>query len=103
MNLLSEFDYHKLKSEFNDEKKPYKYVIIDNFFKEDIANKLFDIYPSDDSKKWYKFRNKIGDIKNVLEQGMYGISDIKHIPQFWNDIIFQLNSSEFCKVLEINC
>ena len=34
MNLLNEFDYHKLKSEFNDEKKPYKYVIIDNFFKE---------------------------------------------------------------------
>jgi len=100
MDLLNKFNYLKLKSEFNDDNKPYRYVVIDDFFKKEIANELFNNYPANDSKEWYKFRDKIGNLKNVLEQGMYGISDSKHIPKFWNKTISNLNSFEFCKVLE---
>ena len=99
MNILNKHNFSKLNKEFNDSKKSYRYVVIDNFFTEDVANRLFDSYPTDDSK-WYKFRDEIGGIKNVLEQGMYGISKVEDIPDFWNDIIFNLNSSEFCDILQ---
>ena len=78
MNILNNQDYLKLKNKFNDSKKPYRYVIIDNFFDEVVANKLLNTYPAD-GVNWYKFRDKIGNMKNVLEQGMYGISDVKNI------------------------
>tara|TARA_Y100000004_G_scaffold52852_1_gene58719 strand:- start:2520 stop:3311 length:792 start_codon:yes stop_codon:yes gene_type:complete len=99
MSILSQQNFSKLNKEFNDSKKPYRYVVIDNFFNKEIADKLLKTYPVD-SAKWYKFRDKIGDVKNVLEQGMYGISDAENIPDFWNDIILKLNNSTFCKVLE---
>ena len=100
MDILNSQDYKKLNKEFNDTTKPYRYVVIDNFFKEDLANKLLSEYPSKDDSGWYQFRDKIDGIKNVLEQGMYGISDIKNIPDFWNKIILKLNSSTFCEELK---
>jgi len=99
MLILNKQNYDKLNESFNDSNKPYRYVIIDNFFNKEIADKLLETYPKEGSN-WYKFRDKIGDIKNVLEQGMYGISESKHIPNFWSDIILKMNGLDFCKVLE---
>ena len=100
MEVLNKQNYSKLKTEFNDSKKPYRYVVIDNFFKDDVAEKLFTNYPNENSSKWYRFRDDIGGIKNVLEQGMYGISDEKDIPSVWQNVISKMNNFEFCKMLE---
>ena len=93
-------DYDKLNKEFNDTSKPYRYVVIDNFFNDDIANQLCDDYPSQDDTRWYRFRDKIEGIKNVLEQGMYGISKKEDMSDLWVQVLSQLNSLEYCKTLE---
>ena len=100
MDILNEQDYNKLNKEFNSEGKPYRYVVIDNFLNGDIAHQLSGDYPNIEDSRWYKFRDKIGDIKNVLEQGMYGISNVEDMSKLWLNILLDLNSKEFCTVLE---
>lgn len=99
MDILNKLDYSLLNKKFNDTDKPYRYVVIDNFFREDIANQLSESYPSLSDKRWYKFRDKIGDIKNVLEQGMYGISNSEDMPLNWLKILLVLNDGLFCDIL----
>ena len=99
MNILNNQNYSILNKKFNEDGKPYRYVVIDNFFTDDIAQQLSEAYPVLSDKRWYKFRDKIGDIKNVLEQGMYGISKPEDMPGGWLDVLLKLNSELFCGVL----
>jgi len=100
MLILNKQNYDKLNEDFNDNNKPYRYVVIDNFFNDTVAHELSDDYPNIEDSRWYKFRDKIGDIKNVLEQGMYGISKVEDMSEMWLNTFLDLNSKEFCKLLE---
>jgi len=98
--MINVQDYNKLYKDFNDINKPYRYVVIDNFFTDEVANQLCDDYPSEDDRRWYRFRDKIEGIKNVLEQGMYGISKKEDMSNLWVDALLKINSIEYCKIVE---
>ena len=100
MNIINKLDYSKLYKEFNDKSKPYRYVVIDNFFNNNLVEDLYNNYPSEDDKNWYRFRDDVNGIKNVLEQGMYGLSEYENTPTLWKNTLIDLNSLEFCKILE---
>jgi len=98
--MINKLDYNRLSKSFNDKSKPYRYVVIDNFFEKSLIDKLYNEYPSGDNKDWYKSRDDIHGTKNVLEQGLWALSKKEHIPDLWLNVLLKLNSLEFCRLLE---
>ena len=97
--MLNRFSSIKYSDDFNNPDKPFRYVVIDDFFDAHFANHLSFIYPNIDDNKWYKFREEIDGIKNVLEQGMYGISKVEDMPELWLDVFKYLNHKSFIQFL----
>jgi Rps23 Pro-64 3,4-dihydroxylase Tpa1-like proline 4-hydroxylase len=88
-NLNSRFT--EIKADFQ-RKKPFRYVAIDNFLPEAIANEIHDNYPSVDFGEWdgttyLDQKNKFQ--KSKFEEG-----------SFMQEVFNQLNGSEFCSWLD---
>jgi hypothetical protein len=66
-------DIEKFRNKFK-KAKPYSYVVIDNFFKKDLLDKVALSFPPLKDDKWFRFRDKIGDFDNIFESGMNAIS-----------------------------
>ena len=57
--LLNEIDLTELTKQYQ-EAKPFKHVVIDNFFKLDVANRLADEFPDyNDDNLWSIYRNPL--------------------------------------------
>jgi len=57
--LLNEIDLTELTKQYQ-EAKPFKHVVIDNFFKLDVANRLADEFPDyNDNNLWSIYRNPL--------------------------------------------
>ena len=59
---------------------PYSLWIVDNFLNDSIIVELKKSWPPLESKTWHQGYERIGESKNILEQGMHAISDIKLMP-----------------------
>ena len=75
------------------ESKPFNHIIIDNFFNEDVANKLSNDFLSFDSKDWFEYDNNL---------------ELKKIHNLWNlfppltyKVFSYLNSLEFIELLKL--
>lgn len=80
----------KLKQEFKTN-KPYPHIIIDNFLKEEAANKIFADFPKDETfNKHYKGLNEF------KSEG----SNFEDFPAIFSDLKKEFHSSEFCSFLE---
>ena len=101
MKYIHPIDIDKAKSSFNDPKKPYRYVVIDNFFTTESCKNFLKSYPEQDDKRWYRFRDTIYGEDNVFEKGMMGISDVDKLPSLCLDVINELNSEDFLTKLRL--
>lgn len=45
------------------QQSPFFHIEIDNFFPTDVANRLYDEFPSFDNEVWFNYKNKIEDKK----------------------------------------
>ena len=87
MKYINNFNIEKIKSLFNDPKKPYRYVVIDNFFNIETCDDFSKSYPDLDDNRWYRFRDTFHGEDNVFEKGMMGISNIEQLPPTCLNII----------------
>ena len=100
MDILNKLDIKQLTEEWTDPNKPYPYIVIDNFFTDEVSEEFANSYPELDDKRWYHFRDSIHGKKNVFEQGMMGISNVADLPIYALSIIAKLNSPEFLNILK---
>jgi Rps23 Pro-64 3,4-dihydroxylase Tpa1-like proline 4-hydroxylase len=98
--MINKLNYFKIKEDFNDTKKPFRYTVISNFFNKNTYKKLNSEYPPINDKRWYKYRDKIDNKKNIFEQKMVGISNPNDLPSHSLKIFKYLNSYQFCKEIE---
>tara|TARA_R110000803_G_scaffold70240_3_gene133032 strand:+ start:5874 stop:6644 length:771 start_codon:yes stop_codon:yes gene_type:complete len=99
MKYINNINKDKFKLSFNDTDKPFRYAIIDNFFDENECKTFSDSYPDKDDELWYRFRDVIHGEENVFERRMMGISNIDQLPKIGLEIINELNSKKFVKLL----
>lgn len=52
--------------------KPFNHLIIDNFFKEEIANKIIEEFPKYNSNAWYIYDNPIENKKTCNDWNKFG-------------------------------
>ena len=101
MNILNNQDFDKLYSEFNDSTKPFRYVVIDNFFKQEVIDKLHTEFPKTNDERWVYTRPKFYGKPNIFEKKMYAISVPENLPEYWYEVIMNLNSKSFCEYVSI--
>lgn len=92
-------DYEKARSMFQNT-EPFCHLVVDDFFEDDLLNAVSENFPDIESTNWFRFRDKIGDYKNIFESGMNAISKPEKMPPTCRSFLYILNSIEFCKVLE---
>jgi len=99
MKYINKISVESFKNSFNDPDKPFRYAVIDNFFKKEICDEFSSSYPDKENKLWYRFRDEIHGEKNVFERGMMGISNTQDLPLVSLNIINELNSKDFLDIL----
>jgi len=99
IGIVNNCNFDKFKTEFKKE-IPFSYVIIDNFFNKDLLDEVSKDFPDIKSDKWFRFRDKIGEFENIFESGMNAISKPENMPPLCRSFLYNLNSLNFCKVLE---
>jgi Rps23 Pro-64 3,4-dihydroxylase Tpa1-like proline 4-hydroxylase len=91
--MINELQLEKLHEEFNNN-KPFRHVVIDNFFTDDVAQKIVLEFPDHNSEVWTVSYNNPVEIKKACS----------HWDKFPSQIyssLFYLCSREFEKVIEI--
>ena len=96
---LDEKDQVSLRSSFQSA-KPFRHLVIDNFYKEDVLENLLNDFPDIDDERWFRFREKVGKFDNIFEKKMNAISKPEDLPAFSLCFLSLLNSLDFCEVLE---
>ncbi len=71
---------------------PYPHIVFDDFFPEDILNKMLEEFPSPDAEIWKKFNDS-------RQQKLGSVSD-RLIPPYTRAVIQELNSGAFLDFLE---
>jgi hypothetical protein len=74
---------------------PYDIWIIDNFLKEHTLKGIKDAWPSYENDAWYVGHPEIDGKKNILEQGMLGISKVGEMPEFISNVMSYIHTKEF--------
>ena len=64
MNLINKINYNNLQKKYLSA-KPFNHVVIDNFFKNDLALKLESEFPEFNDKSWYFYDNPIEHKKTM--------------------------------------
>lgn len=99
IGIVNNSNFNKFETGFKKE-KPFSYVVIDNFFNKDLLSKVSKDFPDIKSDKWFRFRDRIGEFENIFESGMNAISKPENMPALCRSFLYNLNSLNFCKVLE---
>jgi len=74
---------------------PYTVWTIDNFLSEEIIKKMSDNWYGPEDDAWHKGHAVINGKKNILEQGMRGVSTLDKMPKEISEIAIQLHAQEF--------
>jgi hypothetical protein len=85
-NIINSFDYNEKFSTWNSI-KPFPHIVIDNFFKSDIADELEKEFPNFDDDIWHIYQNKIEVKKTCNNWNVF--------PNITYNVFNFLNSSEF--------
>ena len=91
---LDEKDQVSLRSSFRSA-QPFRHLIIDNFYKEDVLENLLSDFPGIDDERWFRFREKVGKFDNIFEKKMNAISKPEDLPAFSLCFLSLLNSLDF--------
>jgi Rps23 Pro-64 3,4-dihydroxylase Tpa1-like proline 4-hydroxylase len=97
--IINDIDSEKYQNQFKNA-DPYPYVIIDNFFTNSFLKEVQENFPRYEDSNWFRFRKNIGEYENIFESGMNAISKPENMPNLCRSFLHNLNSFEFCKVLE---
>lgn len=100
VNLELQSKVNQLNREFNLLKKPFKYIVIDNFLVDSVAKKLHDNFPNKDSDLWIvDYDDKGNPIKfvkdNPFEKMLLGISKKENFPKVFDQIFEFFNTNTF--------
>ena len=85
--MINQFDYEKLNKEYNDG-KPFRHVVIDNFFDDETAMKLSSEFPDfNDPNIWSVYRNPIENKKltpnwDLFPKETYKAFSLMNTPEF---------------------
>lgn len=72
--------------------KPYEHVLIENFFTNEFAEKLFEVFPkTTDDHKWYVYHNPI--------EKKYALTDFSKLPEF-KKLFELLQTEQFVEVVK---
>jgi Rps23 Pro-64 3,4-dihydroxylase Tpa1-like proline 4-hydroxylase len=71
--------------------KPFSYVVIDNFLKDEYAQDLYDKYPNI-NQDWHKYNNPL-EIK-------YAYDNLSQMPKLYKELFYYLNSNIFIEKLK---
>ena len=71
MKYINPINTDKIKESFLDPKKPYRYVVIDNFFNTEICNKFEKSYPKQNDKRT--------GLHNALEDCKYQAQKVQKV------------------------
>lgn len=89
--IINDLNIEKLKTEY-EQGQPFKYVVIDDFFKEDIAKELAGQFPNyDDDKVWNIYKNPLENKRLTPDWNLFP-------PATYRAFTF-LNSPEFLKTI----
>jgi len=91
-NLFSLLFKRKLFKQFNSEKKPFRYLVADNFFNIDIINSVKDELPS--------ARSMSGERSGKAVNNKYHLSNFYEFGESTKDFFVFLNSNIFLEYLE---
>ena len=73
--------------------EPFNHIVIDNFFKPEVAEKLVEEFPDETSPKWiYKYKNPIEDKRTCNQWDSF--------PEFTYSTFSYLCSSEFVDIIK---
>jgi Rps23 Pro-64 3,4-dihydroxylase Tpa1-like proline 4-hydroxylase len=85
IDIINKININEIKEKFINA-KPFSYVVIDNFLKEEYAEELYNNYPSVTSE-WYKYNNPL-EIK-------YAYDNLSQMSQSYKQFFYYLNSEIF--------
>lgn len=72
--------------------QPYNHIVIDDFFKDEIAKELASAFPQQNSDFWYEYNNPI--------EKKFACDDIRKFPDLFAKVIYVLNGQNFLNKLE---
>jgi len=89
--IINNLDTKKLNNDY-EKGQPFKYVIIDNFFKEEIAKELADQFPDyNNDKVWNIYKNQLENKRLTPDWNLF--------PPATYRAFTYLNSPEFLKII----
>ena len=92
MNYINDQDWLRLAQEFSSS-RPFNHAVIDNFWKEDFAQKLFEEFPEYESSSWTThYNNPLEDKKTCNHWDKF--------PAATYQAFTYLNSQEFVSIIE---
>lgn len=84
---------------------PYTVWVIDDFLKKEVIEKISNNWLDPDNSAWNTAHTSVSGKKNLLEQGMRGISKLELMPKAIAEVSAHLHSQDFTdqigKILEI--
>lgn len=84
---------------------PYTVWVIDNFLEEEVIDRISNNWLDPEHSNWNTAHSKVNGQKNVLEQGMKGVSKLELMPKAIAEVIAHLHTKDFIdqigKLLEI--
>ncbi len=90
--IINDLNIGELKSQY-EKGKPFKYVVIDNFFKEEVAKELSNQFPKyDQNEIWNIYKNPLENKRTTPDWNLF--------PSETYRAFTYLNSQEFIKILE---
>jgi hypothetical protein len=91
-NLINDLDLNRLREKYK-QGEPFNYVVIDNFFKEDIAEQLSKEFPDyNDDKIWNIYKNPLENKRLTPDWNLF--------PALTYETFTFLNTPEFIKNIE---
>ena len=90
--MINKFDLDSLREEYK-QGKPFNYVVLDNFFKEDVAEQLSKEFPDyNDDKVWNIYKNPLENKRLTPDWNLF--------PALTYRAFTFLNTPEFIKQIE---
>ena len=74
---------------------PFTLWTIDNFLNEDTIKKMSDNWYGAEDQAWHKGHEEVNGKKNILEQGMRGVSKLDKMPNEIAEVASKLHTQEF--------
>lgn len=78
---------------------PYKIWIFDSFLEKNVVKSLNNNWVSQDSNVWGCSYDKVGDKKNILEDGMRWLNDYDLMPDEISSVIKYFHSEKFTNMI----